>query len=384
MKQSKEHERPNLGYIERRGASRYLVRWRVNGKQVSQTIDGEYSDALMFLAKKLKNEPEPEPQKPLGRTFGSFLDKEWQHYIEENWKATTAITQGSAIRKHIRPAFESKLFSEITPEKITEFYAGLKKKPLSKNTRHLIHVILTTMFNYAVDQEIIEHSPVKKKSAPKREKFDKPALSEEQLAAVLKAAPIGYRAFYMALALTGCRQGEILGLRWRDLDLAEPNNSVMHIRGQVQRGKDTTTKTEASTRTRPIAPQLRQALLTHRALAHYRDPEDYVFASATGDHPINPDRLRETLKEIVRALGIKFDRPRCDGHHLLRHTSGSLVYARTGGDIKVTQEWLGHSSAKITLDVYTHVQQHQQAKAAEALNRALFQPEAPAITGGQA
>jgi integrase len=114
-----------------------------------------------------------------------------------------------------------------------------------------------------------------------------------------------------------------------------------------------------------MSPELYSALRNHRAMAHYIAPTDYVFASSTG-RPANPDQLRETLQKVLKSLGIKL-RPREDGLHLLRHTSGSLVY-RQMHSIKDTQAWLGHSSSRVTLDVYTHLMADAaQKRTAEAV-----------------
>jgi site-specific recombinase XerD len=127
---------------------------------------------------------------------------------------------------------------------------------------------------------------------------------------------------------------------------------------------------------------LRTALTHHRTMAIYRTPEDYVFASASG-RPMNPDQLRKTLQAALRSLGITFEHPRADGLHLLRHSSGSVVHNTLGGDLKTTQEWLGHSNSRITSDVYVHLEDGQQRRAAEAAERAIFQPTV-GITKGQA
>ena len=77
---------------------------------------------------------------------------------------------------------------------------------------------------------------------------------------------------------------------------------------------------------------------------------------------------------------VHFDQPHCDGLHLLRHSSGTMVYLHTGGDVKATQQWLGHSESRITLDTYTHLAKDQEQKTAERLAQGIFvQPEAPGI-----
>ena len=125
-------------------------------------------------------------------------------------------------------------------------------------------------------------------------------------------------------------------------------------------------------------PELCRALLHHKAMAVYTQSSDYVFASSSG-RPLNPDQLREALQATLKGMGITFDQARADGMHLLRHSSGSMVYRHTGKDVKATQDWLGHSNSRITLDTYTHLASDQQQKTAQQLAQGIFvQPEAPA------
>jgi integrase len=132
------------------------------------------------------------------------------------------------------------------------------------------------------------------------------------------------------------------------------------VRRAISRGGETTPKTKKSLRVRPMSDHLYAALRNHKAMAHYVAPEDYVFASSTG-RPANPDDLRTALQKVLReTLKINLP-PREDGLHLLRHTSGSLVFGATGS-VKEAQEWLAHASARVTLDTYVH-------RAVESQNR---------------
>jgi integrase len=187
-------------------------------------------------------------------------------------------------------------------------------------------------------------------------------LTETQLYSLFDAVPIRYRAFYMTLAFTGIRTGEALGLKWADVDFV---SHELNIRRAIYRGKETTPKTSNSIRPRPMVDDLYSALLNHRAMSKYTKPEDYVFASSSGN-PMNPDTLREVLQSALEKLGIKFEQPRSDGMHLLRHASGSLVYRRTA-DVKLAQEWLGHSSSRITMDSYVHLMKDAQKQTAQAV-----------------
>ena len=188
------------------------------------------------------------------------------------------------------------------------------------------------MFYYAATTlEIIEKSPVKKEFAPKVEAHEKAALTTEQAwklwDALAGPETIRNRAFYGVLLFTGIRTGEALGLKWGDVDFVERK---IHVRRAICRGGETTPKTKTSLRARPMSDQLFTALRNHRAMAHYTAAEDYVFASSTG-RPANSDDLRTTLQKVLRDLKIALP-SREDGLHLLRHTSGSLVFGATGSE----------------------------------------------------
>ncbi|HXC43706.1 MAG TPA: tyrosine-type recombinase/integrase [Candidatus Dormibacteraeota bacterium] len=374
-------KRMEHGNILKRGENKYLVRWRVKdqatgkSRQTAKTVLGDYGAALAFLSDTLKN-PTPTVEIPK-RTFGSYAATEWARYVEENWKASTQVTQGSFLRRHIVPFFESMLLADIRPANIEGFHAAMKAKGLGPKSRRLLHAILTKMFSYAVDDlELIDRNPVKKGLAPKvGPKREKPALTEAQLMQVFKDVPARMKAFFMVLGLTGIRSGEALGLHWSDLDFA---SCELHVRRAIYRGQETTPKTDDSIRARPMAPALYQALLNHKAMSAYVQPEDFVFASSTG-RPFNPDTLREALHAALKGQGITFDQARADGMHLLRHSSGSMVYRHSGGDVKQTQEWLGHSNSRVTLDTYTHLASDQGKQTAQRLEQAVFAP--PAKTG---
>jgi integrase len=369
-------KRREEGSIEERiQGKKYLIRWMCAGcerykhtdlKRHNRIVKGDSVEAQSELARVLRP-IEGQPAPPTERTFASYMENEWAQYTRDKWKDSTQITQGSFVTKHIRPYFDGMRLSKITPSDIVSFHQSLEAKKLSKKTRRTIHAILATMFNYATDTlELISKSPVKKSLAPKLEKREKASLSSEQAWALWDALVdpklIRYRAFYGVLLFTGIRTGEALGLTWEDLDFADRQFTVKRA---IYRGRPTSPKTDASLRTRPISPELYTALVNHKAMAHYTAPTDYVFASSSG-RAANPDQLREALQGALRKkLGIHLG-PREDGLHLLRHTSGSLVYRQTHS-IKDTQAWLGHSSTRVTMDVYTHLMQDAQKKTAETV-----------------
>ena len=354
--------------VEREKGRKYLIRWTAadaltgRRKRHNKIVKGDYVEAQSELSRMLRPEGDAGASQPVERTFGNYVEHEWAQYVRDNWKGSTQITQGSFVRVHIVPYFEQMLLSRIKPTNVVEFHTAMEAKGLSKKTRRNVHAILTKMFTYAHDLELISGNPVKRGIAPKVEKSEKPALTEDQLYALFDVLPVRSKAFYVTLAFTGIRTGEALGLKWEDLDFAAHE---LHIRRAIYRGREATPKTSSSIRPRPMVEDLYQALRNHKTMSVYTSPADYVFASSTG-RPMNPDQLREVLQGALKKLDIKFDQSRADGLHLLRHTSGSLIYRRTA-NVKIAQEWLGHSSSRITLDTYTHLMHDEQSEAAHAV-----------------
>jgi integrase len=376
------------GTIEQRIEGRkYLIRWTCSGceaykhtdqKRHNKVVRGDSIEAQNELARMLRPIKDA-PAKP-ERTFASYADKEWAQYTKDKWKGSTQITQGSFVKKWIRPFFDAMPLAAIRPSDIAAFYQSLEDKGLGRKTRRNIHAILSTMFGYATETlELIPKSPVKKGLAPKLQAHEKQSLKPDQVwllwDALADAAVIRYRAFYGTLLFTGVRTGEALGLKWEDIDLG---SRQLTIKRAIYRGKETTPKTKASLRTRPISPELYAALVNHKAMASSTAPTDYVFCSSSGN-PMNPDQLRENLQKVLRdKLQIHLG-PREDGLHLLRHTSGSLVF-NTTGNIKEAQQWLGHSSSRITLDTYVHSVRESQTCVAESV---FSRPAVPAVAPEQ-
>lgn len=352
--------------VERMKGKKYLIRWtaidELTGARLrkNKIVRGDYVEAQSELSRMLRPEANEEPA-PTAYTFQQYADNEWAQYVRDKWKGSTQVTQGSSVKHHILPFFGEMQLSEIEPKHISAFHTKMdQEKKLSKKTRRNLHAILTKMFRHAVVLKLIPSSPVVGELAPKLEKTEKPSLTAEQMWALFDAVPVRYKAFFMTLALTGIRTSEALGLKWADVDFAGREISV---RRAIYRGKEQTPKTVGSIRPRPMVEALYEALLHHKQMSHYTTQADYVFCSSSG-RPMNPDQLREALQSALQTMDIKFEQPRADGLHLLRHTSGSLVY-RSTSSVKEAQEWLGHSSATITLNTYIHLMKDSQKRTAQ-------------------
>ena len=254
--------------------------------------------------------------------------------------------------------------------------------------------------DFAVAQKIIPENPCKAVALPKVEHKEMRTIPAEQLQAFLQEAKATgvYEMYYIKLA-TGLRRGELLGLKWTDIDW---NNGIIKVRRQVARvdGQivEAPLKTKNSYRAVTISQQAIEVLKQQKEKAN----DEYVFPSPNGG-PISPDSVNNMLKRVLARAGIPKVR-----FHDLRHTFvsccgtrqklrlakqarfpptaatrfasflpppaavGSLPIAlQNGVDIKTVSGMLGHFSAGFTLDTYAHVTTAVQKEAADTMGNVL-------------
>jgi integrase len=205
----------------------------------------------------------------------------------------------------------------------------------------------------------------------------------QMLVAQLEATAAG-TAILVKLS-TGLRMGELLGLRWTDIDF---DLHLIALQQQLQwlAGLGYTmraVKTHRSRRPVSIDADLVDILRTHKVrqnevrlkVGELWKPNEYVFANEIGEH-LTPDQVRRTLLRALRAAGLPEIRP-----HDLRHTHASVLL-RLRTPMKVVQERLGHSSFAITADVYSHVAPDLQSQAAGAFGAALHSRRLPRLPAG--
>ena len=159
---------------------------------------------------------------PQAMTVSEFVGGLWQ-YHKRKVKASTAYHYDSLMKLYILPAFGSKPLDEIGPQEVTLFLGKLDQKGLSGPYKQVIYqLLLNTLFETAVAHDLIERSPLRRKlHRPVADRKEKPILTADQIRKVIEAVEAEYRALFVCVALTGLRIGELLGLRWCDLDFEE-------------------------------------------------------------------------------------------------------------------------------------------------------------------
>ena len=277
--------------------------------------------------------------------------------------------------------------TEITPvimrSYITDLQAnGVSERngaPLSYNTIGKHYNVLHTFFEAAVDDEVIEFSPMQRMKKPKAKKdeiqTDAKSLSLEEsrrLISCLKDEPIMWRALIMFYLDSGCRRGEAVAMRWEDIDL---KTGRIDIKGNaqytVEKGKYVTTPKSGKGRTvflnAPVLAVLKEwkreqaKWLLSMGLPH----TGFVFTQDDGTM-LNPNAPTKYLSKFGQKYGFPGLHP-----HTLRHTMATIQIAR-GADIVSVSKKLGHAAPSITLNVYSHANQEAQMRANQVLETALY------------
>jgi len=252
------------------------------------------------------------------------------------------------LELHVLPVIGRRRLSEIEQRDLKALARHLADKGLSASTVRIVMAPVRALFATAVEEGLLRTNPAsglrlggggaRADAAEKRR-----ALDEEQLASLIGQTPERWRLLVRFLAQTGLRVGEVVALRWEDVDLGERRVSV---RRRLYRGRLDSPKSAYGVRQIPISTLLAQDLWRHRAGAPDRDP---VFLGPEG----RPLRSEFVLRSIVKPAAARAGVPWA-GVHTLRHTCASILF-RSGWNAKQVQVVLGHHSPAFTLATYIHL-----------------------------
>ncbi len=275
----------------------------------------------------------------------------------------------------------AKSLSDLKPLAIQSYYSqalteGRRdgKGGLAARTVLHHHRVLCAALRQAVRWRLLAINPAEAAEPPRPGHAEIDILMDDDLHKLLKTArpTRSYPAILLA-ATTGMRRGEVLGLRWLDIDLATGILTVNHTLEETKAGlRLKEPKTKRSRRNITLPALMVDTLRSHKAaqaqerlmLGLGRDKNGYVFAALDGG-PIRPRNFSKEFSRIVERAGV-----RRVSIHSLRHTHASQLL-RDGVHVKVVSERLGHSTVSITLDVYAHTIPNMQADAAARIDAAL-------------
>ena len=265
-------------------------------------------------------------------------------------KHTTLGDYESYLRVQLVPYFGTCPLDQIDAELVEAFMAA--KRAEGKAPKSIVNYVglLGSVFVLAVKRGWCSRNPVAELERPRvQPRPDIRFLSDDELDALLAAVPqdpLGgtERVLYLAAVMTGMRRGELLALRWQDVD---SNSKLIRVRRSYTRGQFGSPKSRRSTRTVPLGTRLASELHTHRANSAHSTDEDLVFGHPTSGHVLDPSRTRKRFIAAARRARLRPIR-----FHDLRHTYATRL-AAVGTPLRAIQEWMGHSDGRMTL-VYSH------------------------------
>ncbi len=297
---------------------------------------------------------------------------QWLITQRQNIQPNTWETYEGHIRLHILPELGRYKLCNLQPAHIRTFITKLADTLSTRSIEH-IYVTLKALLQQAVDDDLLAKNPMRNVKKPHVTRT-RPwvALTEQQIKKLLETVKNPMHQLIIKLAAaSGLRRSELLGLRIQDIDM---HNCTVSVRQTVKKIRSQsvicdTTKTPGSRRTvsLPVAiiPLIRRQITANEnnaASDTLWQPNGLLFPGEHGS-PLSPDWITHIVSDYGKRAGMP------DGFCLnsLRHTSASLLLQH-GASYKVVQERLGHSTANLTLNTYSHVMPGQDKAAAELLS----------------
>ena len=371
------------GSIFERGGT-YFGKWRVGDRQIKRklgpvrktgTRDGLTKAMAEARLRALMLEVTPPPA---ARMTVEEVGRHWLTHLE-------ALGRKRSTMRSYRSNFENQIVKRnigaqpvdrFTREEVERFVAACRRDGLSpKSTSHCL-ALLQSICEYAIKQGwASDPNPCKRVDRPKRaESAEIHFLEQSEIEALLGAVPdtdFGrvQRVLYLAAFMTGMRQGELLALRWMDVDWTAQR---IRVRRNYVRGEFGTPKIKRGFRSVPLADRLAGELDRLYQRTEYNADDDLVFANPHTGKPMNGNAVLKSFQTTLAAAGVRKIR-----FHDARHTFGTRM-AAAGVPMRTLQEWMGHRDFATTL-IYADYQPgaHEAGLVDEAFGTQLI-PEAPA------
>lgn len=282
--------------------------------------------------------------KPTCPTFREYVEKWLQTYKAQNLKPTTMSGYRSSLSVHLYPTFGDRLLDSITTEDVQVFLND--RKHLTHKTLTLMLVFLKEILSDAQEDKLIDSNPAASRRIiiPSDKKSIREALPLEQVKDIIQNLPQlqeDDRRLLALLLFTGMRRGEVLGLRWEDID---EKNGLIHVVRNVTYTNNQphigTPKTQKGTRNIPLDEQLVGLLAPF-------GKKGFIIG---GDKPITLTQFKNMWIRIDKSIDLHGATP-----HVFRHTYLTLA-AGTGLDAKTLQTIAGHADIQTTMNRYVHSQ----------------------------
>ncbi|MBA3036563.1 MAG: site-specific integrase [Desulfobacterium sp.] len=339
------------------------------GKRQRQTLKkgttkGEAKDRLREIENQIsKGIYVPDGKVPLFKEVA----QDWLKYKKSNLRDSTWSVYEGHARNHFKD-FDDLKISRINIANIEKYIANRQSAGMNLLTLRKVLISLGQIMAYAVRHKYIHYNPARDAERPrdqgKEEKLVIRVLNPEEIKLFLDTVESRkYKTLFMLAIMSGARQGELLGLKWSDIDWI---NNQIHIQRTYNNQKWYKPKSRTSNRHVDIGPVMMKELKSWR-LACKANKLDLVFPNEEGN-PIDHNNLNyRHFKKALKKSGIGKMR-----FHDMRHTTASLLIEQ-GENIKYIQKQLGHSSPTVTLNVYAHLMKDFNQEAVSRLENVIFE-----------
>jgi len=306
--------------------------------------------------------------------LSKFLD-DWLVIAENSVRPNTYLQYSQIVHQHIVPSLGKILLKDLRPDHVQALYTKKLAGETSPRTTKMIHSVIHRSLNHALKLGLVVRNVSDMVTLPKVPQKEMQTLNDYQARQLIQAAEGSrYQVLFWVAISTGLRQGEILGLKWSDLDW---NTGRMKIQRQVQRRKG-----EGLVFCEPKSAsgrrQIKLGKTTLEKLREYKEMQykekilagdkwqyyDLIFPSPIGT-PLDSSNVTKVYKKCLKEAGLPDLR-----FHDLRHTAATLMLQQ-GINPKIVQERLGHSDISLTLNTYSHVLPSMQEEAAEKMDELL-------------
>lgn len=347
------------------------------------TVNGKRNQKWHRLEAKTKREAEKELTRLLASVDGGtyvephrltvqqFLSDKWVPLVvSKEWAPSTMAKFEGALRKYVFPTIGGVPLQKLNGLHLQELFANMMEgtygRPLKSQTVRVLHVQLHRAFGQAVAWGLITKNPSDGATVKRGKAAKKKVLTGEETAELIdRFRETDLYIPVLIMVCTGMRRGEVLGLRWCDVDLDNKGlvvqQALSRVKGQVHLREP---KTEGSERFVRIPTILVEALRHHRQTQKVRSLDDLICTQADGG-PMVPTTFSYYFGKLAASFGFEGITP-----HAMRHGHASLL-ADAGIRDKVISDRLGHKETTITKNVYIHAFDAAQQEAANKVDKLL-------------
>ena len=339
---------------DKAGRETWYGKWRVGERQVMRTIAARREPGSSHGL--TRTQAEAELRQLIAEDTGTYSEERLNledlsprflaHKETVGLRKSTMKDYEGMLRVHLVPFFGGKALDRITPVEVEEYIRVKLRDGKSRKTIDHHLGLLSAMFRFAIKRGLARINPVDAAERPRQQRTDADIryLAVEELEAVLRATPADdlgrvERVLYLTAAMTGMRRGELVALRWRDVDWT---SAVIRVRRSYGDGEFGPPKSRRSSRAVPMCDRVGQELERLYEESLFQGDDDLVFCHPGLGSVYDPSKLRKRFAEACTRAGVRPAR-----FHDLRHTFGTHM-AGAGAPLRAVQEWMGHSDYRTT------------------------------------